>query len=194
MAEKTTSANALDPRSQLVLDTRDLGRRPGTMRLWRRRVPSPDAFGTDIIGIAAGAPLDLDLRLESVSEGVLVTGTIATTLHGECGRCLDPVSEELVVDVCELFAYKNSTTDVTTGEDEVHRLIGAKLDLAPVVRDGIVLGLPSNVLCREDCAGLCPDCGLRLDDLPPEHAHTTIDPRWAALTALSTPAGQKSQE
>ena len=164
------------------------------MRPWRRRVPNPDALGTDLIGIAAGAPLDLDLRLESVSEGVLVTGTISATIEGECGRCLDPVREELVVDVVELFAYPDSTTDVTTEQDEVYRLVGTRLDLRPVVRDGIVLGLPSTVLCRADCLGLCPDCGQRLEDLPGGHAHDTIDPRWAALANLSTPTGQSRQE
>jgi uncharacterized protein len=194
MVEKTTSTNAPDPRSPLVLDVRDLARAPGSMRLWRRSVPSPDAFGTDNVGVASGAPLELDLRLESVSEGVLVTGTISASVRGECGRCLDPVTDELVVDVVELFAYPNSTTEATTGEDEVHRLAGARLDLLPVVRDGIVLGLPATLLCREECAGLCPDCGQRLDDLPPDHAHDTIDPRWAALANLSTQTGQNRQE
>jgi uncharacterized protein len=194
MVEKTTSTSTADPRSPLVLNTRDLGRHPGGMRLWRRRVPSPDVLGTDIIGVPAGTPLELDLRLESVSEGVLVTGTISVSLQGECGRCLDPVSDELVVDVCELFAYPNSTTEATTGEDEVHRLVGTWLDLEPVVRDSVVLGLPSIVLCRPECAGLCPDCGQRRDDLPPDHAHDMIDPRWAALTHLSTPTGQNRQE
>ena len=132
--------------------------------------------------------------MESVSEGVLVTGTISAPLQGECGRCLDPVNDELVVDVLELFAYRDSTTDATTTEDEVHRLVGAKLDLRPVVRDSIVLGLPGTVLCREDCTGLCPECGQRLDDLPAGHTHDMIDPRWAALANLSTPTGQNSQE
>jgi uncharacterized protein len=194
MAEKTTSTPAPDPRSPLVLNIRDLDKRPGTMRPWRRRVPNPDALGTDIVGIAAGAPLDLDLRLESVSEGVLVTGTISAALQGECGRCLDPVNDELVVDVVELFAYPNSTTDETTEQDEVHRMVGTRLDLEPVVRDGLVLGLPSTVLCRADCLGLCPECGQRLDELPAGHAHDTIDPRWAALANMSTPTGQSSQE
>ena len=104
------------------------------------------------------------------------------------------MNDELVVDVVELFAYPNSTTDETTEQDEVHRLVGTRLDLAPVVRDGIVLGLPSTVLCRADCLGLCPECGQRLDDLPAGHAHDTIDPRWAALANMSTPTGQNSQE
>ena len=71
-----------------------------------------------------GAPLDLDLRLESVTEGVLVTGTVAAPLTGQCGRCLDPVTDDLAVDVCELFAYADSATDETTERDEVYRVDG----------------------------------------------------------------------
>ncbi len=104
-------------------------------------------------------------------------------LAGECGRCLEPVSDELVVDVCELFAYPHSATDETTGEDEVHRIVDDLLDVEPVVRDAVVLGMPWTPLCRPDCGGLCPTCGQRLDDLPAGHAHEQFDPRWAALAA-----------
>lgn len=157
-------------------------------------MPSPGHLGLDVIGVPDEALLDLDLRLEAVSEGVLVTGIVTAPLQGECGRCLDPVSETLVVDVCELFAYPDSLTDATTEEDEVHRVVGDHLDLEPVVRDGVVLALPLTPLCRPDCAGLCPKCGHRLDDLPEGHSHETIDPRWAALANLSTVSGPKPQE
>ena len=185
MVEKTSPSRSTDPRSPFVLDTRELGRRPGTLRAWRRLIPSPDVFGTDVVGVPDGEPLDLDLRLESVSEGVLVTGTITTTMRGECGRCLDPVVEDMTVDVCELYAYPHSTTDATTEEDEVHRLDGDLLDLFPVVRDSIVLGLPLTALCRADCAGLCPECGVNLNTAGPEHHHERPpDSRWAKLSEL----------
>ncbi|HEY2166325.1 MAG TPA: DUF177 domain-containing protein, partial [Jatrophihabitantaceae bacterium] len=80
-----------DPRSPFVFDVRELGRRPGAMREYRRSVPAPAGLVLDIIGVPEGAPLELDVRLESVTEGVLVTGTITAPLRGECGRCLDPV-------------------------------------------------------------------------------------------------------
>lgn len=183
-----------DLRSPFVLDIRDMSRQAGTMRTWRRRVASPDRLGTDVVGVADGQPLELDLRLEAVSEGVLVTGTVVTELQAECGRCLDAVVDELVVDVCELFAYPNSTTDDTTERDEVHRIVADALDLEQMVRDGIVLALPATLLCRPDCSGLCPECGQRLDDLPPEHVHDQIDPRWAALAHLPMSSSQTSQE
>jgi uncharacterized protein len=174
------------PRSPLVFDLRELGRRAGSLREYRRSVPAPAGLGLDLIGVPEGAPLDLELRLESVTEGVLVTGTVRAPLTGQCGRCLEPVSDDLAVDVCELFAYEDSTTDETTEEDEVHRVDGELLDVEPVVRDAVVLALPWTPLCRPDCAGLCPDCGQRLDDLPAGHAHEVLDPRWAALAGFAT--------
>ncbi len=148
----------------------------------RRRVPAPAGLRQDLVGVPEGAPLDLDLRLESATEGVLVTGTVTTAIAGECGRCLDPVTRDFVVEVVELFAYPNSATAETTDEDEVDRIVDDLIDVEPVVRDAVVLGLPVTPLCQPDCAGLCPTCGQRLDDLPAGHTHEQLDPRWAALT------------
>jgi uncharacterized protein len=170
-------------RSPFAFDLRELGRRPGSLKEYRRSVPAPAGLGLDVIGVPEGAPLTLELRLESVTEGVLVTGTVTAPVTGQCGRCLDPVTDELDVEVCELFAYRDSVTDETTEQDEVHRIAGDLLDVEPVVRDAVVLALPWTPLCRPDCPGLCPGCGQRLDELPADHSHETIDPRWAALAA-----------
>jgi uncharacterized protein len=181
---KTPSPHT-NPRSPFVFDLRELGRRPGSMREYRRDVRSAAAIGLELIGVPEGAPLDLDLRLESVTEGVLVTGTVAAPLTGQCGRCLEPVTDDIVVEICELFAYANSATDETTDEDEIHRVDGDLLDVEPVVHEAVVLGLPLTPLCRPDCGGLCPDCGQRLDDLPAGHTHDRPDPRWAKLAAFT---------
>jgi uncharacterized protein len=179
------SPKHLNPRSPLVLDTRDLPRRPGAMRKVERVVPAPADLGLGLIGVPEGADLSLDLRLESVSEGVLVSGTVSGPVEGECGRCLRPIADTLDVTIQELFAYAHSTTDETTEEDEVGRLQGDLIDLQPSVRDAVVLALPSHPLCREDCPGLCPECGAYWDDLPADHSHQQIDPRWAALNKLT---------
>src|SRR6059058_5245890 len=84
-------------RSPFAFDLRELGRRAGSLREYRRSVPAPAGVGLDLIAVPEGAPLTLDLRLESVTEGVLVTGTITAPLVGQCGRCLDQVSDELRV-------------------------------------------------------------------------------------------------
>ena len=183
MPENRKPQHRLDPRKPLVLDTRELGRRPGSMRTVRFPAPAPEDLGGELIGVPAGVDVDLDLRLESVMEGVLVSGTATAPLTGECGRCLEPVRDTLTVDLQELFAY----TDGDEQDEDVHRMEGDLLDLEPVLRDAVVLALPLTPLCREDCAGLCAECGERLDDLPGDHTHDAPDPRWAALQSALAP-------
>ena len=166
------STNHLDPRAPLVLDTRDLPRSPGSMRALNRVVPAPKDLGLELIGVPQGADLTLDLTMQSVSEGVYVSGTATAPLDGECGRCLRPIDDTLVVDIAELYAYENSTTIETTEEDEVGRVQDDLIDLEPVLRDAVVLALPVNPVCRQDCPGLCPECGASWDDLPADHSHS----------------------
>jgi uncharacterized protein len=165
------------------LDLRELGRRAGSMREWDATLPAPAGWGVEMIGVPEGAPVELRLRLESVMEGVLVSGQVDAPVTGQCARCLEPVTDALELDVQELYAYAGSTTEATSEEDEVRRIDGDHLDLAPLVRDAVVLTLPLSPTCTPDCAGLCVDCGERLDDLPADHSHEVIDPRWAGLAA-----------
>jgi uncharacterized protein len=147
----------------------------------QRTIPAPEAWKVELIGVPAGADVQLRLRLESVMEGVLVSGEIEAPLVGSCARCLEPIEDTLALDVQELYAYEGSTTEATSEEDEVRLVEGDFLDLEPMVRDTVVLSLPLSPVCDEDCAGLCVDCGQRLDDLPADHAHEITDPRWAGL-------------
>lgn len=168
----------LDPRDPLVVDTTALGRRPGTMRRDSRTVPAPTDFGLTMIGVPEGTEIRLDLRLEAVMEGVLVTGTAEVPLSGECARCLDELSSELEVNFQELYVYPESET----ASEEEPRLEGDLLDVEQALRDAVVLTLPLSPLCREDCPGLCAQCGARLADVEPDHRHEEdIDPRWQAL-------------
>lgn len=181
MARRREPSSRLDPRGPLVLETRELGRRAGSMREVRRTVPAPDALRLELVEVPPGSDIELDLRLESVMEGVLVSGTATAELQGECARCLEPFTSRLEVNLQELFVYPDSTTDSTADEDEVRRLDHDLLDLEPVLRDAIVLALPMTPLCRPDCRGLCAGCGQRLDELPAGHGHEAPDPRWAGL-------------
>jgi uncharacterized protein len=138
-------------------------------------LPLPTTSGS------ACATISLDVRLESVTEGVYVSGTVSAPLTGECSRCLEELTDHLTVDIGELFAYPNSVTDETTDDDELPRVVDDHVDVEQTVRDAVVLALPLAPLCTDDCAGLCPDCGERRADLPPDHGHDTIDRRWAAL-------------
>jgi uncharacterized protein len=156
------------------------------MRAVERVVPAPPDLGLGLVGVAEGTDLDLRLRLESVSEGVLVSGTVSTVARGECGRCLRPLGAPLDVSIQELFAFEHSATDETTDEEEVGRLQGDLIDLEPTLRDAVVLALPNHPLCRQDCPGLCPECGVPFDELPGDHSHERADPRWAVLSKLTT--------
>ncbi|SOD64580.1 uncharacterized protein SAMN06297387_11831 [Streptomyces zhaozhouensis] len=189
-----------------MFDTRELGRRPGALKRLSREVPAPGSLGVEVIRVPEGAPLELDLRLESVMEGVLVTGTVRFPLAGECVRCLEPLTREGTAEFQELFSYPDSEfsarfADTEDEEADEERLFlqNDLIDLEPVLRDAVVLALPLRPTCREDCPGLCPDCGARLAE-DPEHQHDEpIDIRWAALRefaeagASEEPAGSDKQ-
>ncbi|HUQ61035.1 YceD family protein [Lentzea sp.] len=164
-----------------VIDTRDIGRRAGSSRPFVRSVPAAGVGLLGVIAVPESGEVELDLLIESVVEGVLVSGTAFAKVEGECARCLEPISDEVEVRITELYAWPDSTTDETTDEDEVSRIENDLIDLEPVVRDAIVLALPQAPLCEPDCKGLCPECGGRWAELGPDHGHETIDPRWAAL-------------
>ncbi|GAA2092760.1 hypothetical protein GCM10009780_37640 [Actinomadura alba] len=158
-------------------------------------VPAPGSLGVEMVGVPKDAELELDLRLEAVMEGVLVTGTTRVPLVGECSRCLDPLASVFEVEFQELFVYPDNrfgSVEHAAGEDEL-RLEGDFIDLEPVLRDAVVLALPLSPLCRDDCPGLCSECGVRLDDAEPGHHHDAVDPRWAALKDLKDQR-EESQE
>lgn len=180
-----------DPRSPLIIDVTRLGRRPGSVRALQETVPAPERIGLSLIAIPQGAPMTLDLTLQSVSEGVLVTGSVSAPTAGECARCLEPLTGEVTVDITELFAYPGSETEATTEEDEVGHVVsdqyGDSIDLEQTIVDAVGLALPFSPLCTEDCPGLCPECGVRLIAAGSDHHHDDIDPRWAKLAKLLPP-------
>ena len=181
--------NSLDPRAPLVLDTRELGRRPGSQREVELTVPAPAQLGIEVLSVPEGSPVELDLRLEAVMEGVLLTGTATATLAGECVRCLEPIEDEILARLQELYVYPDQHAKATEHDDrdlddETSLLEDDLLDLEPLLRDAVVLALPFQPLCMDDCPGLCTECGARLAD-DPDHSHEApIDPRWAGLENL----------
>jgi uncharacterized protein len=140
-----------------------------------------------MVGVPEGAELTLDVQLEAVTEGVLVTAEVSAPLTGECARCLDPLSQSADVRFQELFNYEQ---DNGAEDQDGYSLDGDLLDLEPVLRDALVLALPLAPLCRDDCPGLCPECGVQLARAGREHGHAApTDPRWAELARHLTDAG-----
>ena len=203
------------PRGALVFDMRQLGRQAGSALTQTRIVPAPDDLRLELIWVPAGADVPLEVRFEAVSEGVLVTGTAIAPLAGECARCLAPLTSSVAVGFQELYLYPESRHDRhdkhdqhdkhdwhdrhdDSGEqddEELHYLDGDLLDLEPVFRDAVVLALPMSPLCREDCPGLCAECGAPLADAGPGHRHdAAVDPRWAALQQLSEQGNDNHQD
>ncbi|MEO6944586.1 MAG: YceD family protein [Lacisediminihabitans sp.] len=160
-----------------TVDVFDLLHRPGEMRERVLSVTVPEDIGTEIIGVKAGSALDVELRMESLHDGVLVTAEIDGTASGECGRCLIDIQQPVQVEIQELFAY--SQDEAFEYEVQVDTI-----DLEPVIRDAVVLSLPFQPVCQEDCLGLCPQCGVRLLDNPGHEHEAPVDPRWAALAGL----------
>ena len=179
-----------------MLDTRELGRRPGSQRMVRFTAEAPAELGIEILGVPEGAPVEFDLRLEAVMEGVLVTGTATADLEGECARCLDPIEDQVTVDLQELFVYTDADRRhgpvAEDDEDDVSRLEGDLLDLEPLLRDAVVLALPFQPVCQDDCPGLCVECGARLADDPGHHHGEPVDPRWAKLEGLAGATDEKT--
>lgn len=166
-----------------MLDTRELGRRPGSQRMLSFSAPAPAELGIEILGVPEGSPVEIDLRLEAVMEGVLVTGTASAVLEGECARCLEPIEDSVSVTLQELYLY-DGDEDSGGEELDVSRMEDDLIDLEPELRDAVVLALPFQPLCQDDCPGLCTECGARLAD-DPEHRHEApLDPRWAGLQGL----------
>lgn len=172
-----------------VVDTHELGRQPGAERDITLEEQAPAELTLEMIGVPEGSPVRIDGRIEAVMEGVLASGEIDVDIHGSCVRCLEVIDYPLAVDFAELFAYDDRPVE----EDE-SRLVGDLLDLEMVVRDAVLLDLPTNPLCKPDCLGLCIECGANLN-ADPEHAHDApIDPRWSALESLQDDAAAKDDD
>ena len=189
-----TRTNA--PRGALVFDTRTLGRQAGSARTQQLTVPAPDDLRLELARVPVGKDMHLDVRFEAVTEGVLVTGSATAPVVGECARCLTTLESSVTASFRELYLYqpekhnKHDKHDWRERQDEndeqddeeFYYLSGDLLDLEPVLRDAVVLALPMSPLCREDCPGLCVECGVPLADAGPDHGHVdAADPRWAAL-------------
>lgn len=171
-----TDSVRITPPSQLFVDTLEIRRRTGTRRDFLATTELDDVVAGEFS--VTNGRLEIDVVIEAVTEGVSANGTVAGSWTGPCRRCLDPIVEQFVADVHEIFERDPTDGDTWPIEDE-------RINLGPVVREAALLSLPLAPLCGDDCSGpdpsrypaaIEPDLDLS-DGTPP-------DPRWAALDAL----------
>jgi len=181
-------------------NTHELPRRAGEMKEYQLDLEILEPVGVPLVAVPAGDVIELDIRLESVAEGILLSADLYAIAKGECIRCLDPVEITVERKIQELYRYepsndkggkrkKHSSRTDTSDEIDLDAvdelwLDGNEMNLEIPIRDAIVLDLPVNPLCSEACLGLCPDCGEKWEKLPEDHAHEVIDARWAGLAGL----------
>lgn len=161
----------------LVVGVAELLRRSGSTRPEHLEAVL-DGLQVSGSAVAEGAPVRLDLTLQSLNEGVVATGAVRAPWTGECRRCLQPVERELEAEVMEVFEDEPV-------EGETRKLDHDRIDLEPVAREAVLLELPLAPLCREDCAGLCVECGADRNAGDCGHAAAVKDDRWAALDELT---------
>lgn len=175
--------------SPLSLSLVSLKRQEGERLTWENICESPGVIGHDFLHVPDKSPLEISLSLSSVSEGVYLQGTVRAPLIGQCSRCLKPLEENHSYDIAELIFYpERRETLIDEGDEDAEGapvICNEHIDLEPLIRDAIVLALPFQPLCREDCAGLCPECGEALEELPDDHAHEVpYNPQFDALADL----------
>jgi uncharacterized protein len=175
-------------KTPFTVGVHDLMHRPGEHREKELDIVLPERMGEGLVAVQAGETLHVDLRLESLGDGILVSAEVDCVATGECGRCLEPMELELEVEFHELFAYSlDEAFDYEVHDDHV--------DLEPLIRDAVVLALPFQPVCRPDCAGLDPETGEHLAE-PLDGPAPELDPRWAALRDLtaSTDTGATTEK
>lgn len=186
---RESDEKAMDMRSPFVVSISDLPRQEGAQREHSCTFAAPKGTGVDLLKVPEGSPLDAALIFTSVSEGVFVQGSVRTHAEGSCARCLAPLSTDICEQIAEIVYYPESLHALEdTGQDDIDELPvidSDHIDLEPIVRDAVVLALPLRPLCSPDCQGLCSECGERWEDLPEDHTHEFLDPRFSALDQLA---------
>ncbi|MCI1636338.1 YceD family protein [Bifidobacterium sp.] len=182
--------------SKWAVNVLSVSGRPGQSLELDADFPAPSGIGDQIIGVSEGESVHVSGSIDSIVDGLILNGQITAPVHAECTRCLKPLSSAWDVNTVAFFSFDvsdqgeqhNDDADIIAGEDESEDVYpvaagGAIIDLESLLRDNLVESLPLQPLCQEDCLGLCPQCGINLNDNP-EHTHDISDIRWAALEGL----------
>ena len=162
--------------ADLVVSVADLLPHPGKTKRFERDALLDD-LAVSSSRVPAGAMTSVDVELQAVNDGIVVVGTVRAPWTGECRRCLKAAGGEVVAEVQEIY-------ERDPVEGETRQLRDATVDLTEMARDAVLLELPIAPLCEDDCAGLCPTCGVDRNETACDCAATETDPRWAALSDL----------
>ena len=164
-------------RDSLVVNAAELLRDPGATK---RVVHTVDAADVDAADAALTGSVTLDVVLASTLDDIVVTGTLDVPWAGTCRRCLRSLAETVRIDVEEHYAESPALVD----GGHAFPIVGGRLDLREIVRDEVLLAVAREPLCRPDCAGLCPICGIDRNEASCDHDTPPRDDRWAALDQL----------
>ncbi len=162
--------------SPLLVNVAELLRRTGSIREIDRQIES-EFFKFDDSRINAGSQVDVALTLEALTDGIVVHGKLGAQWSSECRRCLKVLTGRAEVEVQELYQSVLSDPDA-------YPITGEQLDLLEMARENMLLAVPLAPLCRADCPGLCPQCGIELQVETCSCTRAERDDRWAALDSL----------
>ena len=160
----------------LLINAAELLRRPGSDRRLHLEL-TVAGLGISDTRFDPDATVEVSVRLESLTDGIVVDGELRAPWADSCRRCLAAASGEIVGDVHELYQYLVTDPDAFEIVDE-------QIDLLPMVREHVLLDSPLAPLCRPDCAGLCPSCGVDRNVATCGCVSSSADPRWDALSQL----------
>lgn len=172
-----------------ILDIRTLPAEPNQERSFHLDLVAPQDLGTVVMEVVPGSVVSVDITLRSLVEGVLFEGRADSQVRSECVRCLEPIEGVETTEVSQMFFTPEAIAHMREehgeeGVEDLEVLEGDEIALEPIFRDAIVTSFPFQPLCRADCKGLCDVCGKKWEDLPSDHMHEVIDPRFAKLAAL----------
>ena len=163
--------------SPLLVNAAELLRRSGNQKTVALSAPLSALDVHDDERFVDDAEVDIALELESLTDGIVVDGTVTVPWRGTCRRCLADTGGVSVSEVHEL--YQRVITD-----PDAFEIVGDQIDLRPVAREAVLLDAPTTPLCDPDCKGLCPTCGANMNEAPCQCTPPPADPRWAALDQL----------
>ncbi|MDI9588319.1 MAG: YceD family protein [Acidobacteriota bacterium] len=182
-----------------VLDITTLPTEPDHERTFHLDLIAPDDLKTAVMAVPEGSDIPVDITVRSLIDGVLFQANATVDLHAECVRCLDPIKISRDIDVSEMFFTPEAIARMRDehgdeGVEGLEVLEGDKIELEPLLRDNIVTSFPYQPLCSQDCQGLCDVCGEKWANLPDDHKHELLDPRFAKLAGFFDKVDSEQKE